>query len=70
MELHKAKICITCDYLFEGALCPKCGGDTAWQWLNRWLPGMKRPGTTLSFSKRPLALDKAALTRKPWHHNA
>jgi len=36
MKLRKAKICLNCDEVFEGAVCPKCTAES-WRWLAAWL---------------------------------
>jgi len=37
MDLKCAKMCMDCEVIFDGRWCPKCGRDTAWEWLRRWV---------------------------------
>lgn len=37
MKLEKARLCIECDEVGEGYICPVCGSDQTWpiiRWLN------------------------------------
>jgi len=44
MKVSEAHICIGCDELFTGSLCPVCGRDDNWVRLTSWIPAMA-PGT-------------------------
>lgn len=41
MKVSEAHICIGCDELFTGSLCPVCGRDDNWVSLVSWIPAME-----------------------------
>jgi len=36
MRLREAKICLNCDEVFRGAVCPICAA-CSWRWLQDWI---------------------------------
>ena len=36
MKLADARLCMDCEWVFEGSACPKCGSN-AWAQLIHWL---------------------------------
>jgi RNA polymerase subunit RPABC4/transcription elongation factor Spt4 len=51
MKLNKAKLCLDCEEIYEGQVCPKCG-SFMYHWLVKWLGTITEP-----CSVQPLAAE-------------
>src|SRR5262249_29672401 len=41
MQLHVARLCMDCDEVHDGQMCPACGSET-FAFITRWIPAPER----------------------------
>jgi hypothetical protein len=44
MQLHNARLCLDCDEVHDGQVCPSCASET-FTFLTRWVPAPERPAS-------------------------